>query len=191
MLLSLKLLLNMQTLPMLKLKRASRDLEERYVMFNQHMKMSNGQRRLLEITLLPQKGKLTLYRMLLKRHVPFLSNLTEQGVWLNKNFLTPTRLCPSSLAKTRQLLVPRGNWIPNCKLFMVIWMRWAMSLAYLMIRLRRQWLMLLVLLMSSAKSRNWLNHLKKIANCLKPRLRTPRLVWMMPRQTPLKEERRL
>merc|ERR1712141_915210 len=173
------------------LEEAEGALEQKYVRFNLHMKMSKGQKRLLEITLLPQKGKLTLYRMLLKRHVPFLSNPTGQDVWLNKNFLTPTRLCPSSPAKTRQLLVPRENWIPNCKLFMVIWMRWAMSLVYLMIRLKRQWLMLLVLLMSSAKSKNWLNHLKKIANCSKPRLRTPRLVWMMPSQTPLKEERRL
>ena len=48
--------------------------------FKLHMKMNNGQRRLLEITLLPQKEKLTLYRMLLKRHVPFLSNPTGQDV---------------------------------------------------------------------------------------------------------------
>merc|ERR1712088_252014 len=67
-------------------QKSIKGLGGRYARFKLHMKMNNGQRRLLEITLLLQKGKPTLYRMLLKRHVPFLSNPTGQDAGRTRTF---------------------------------------------------------------------------------------------------------
>merc|ERR1712113_1330291 len=71
-----------------------------------------------------QRAKPTPPRMLLKRLALSLNNLTVPVVSLNKNFQTPMNNFQNSLARTKQLLVPRGSLSLKCRPCMAIWMKW-------------------------------------------------------------------
>merc|ERR1711870_181109 len=123
MFLNLRLPLNMPMLPMLKHKRPSKSTMPQSGMPKPSLKQSRGQRKLPEMDFWLLSARPTPLRMLLKKPVLFLNNLTVLVVSLNKNFQTPMNNSQNSLAKTKQLLVPRGSLSQRCRLCMAIWMK--------------------------------------------------------------------
>merc|ERR1719150_2192467 len=88
------------------------------------LRVNREQRKLPEMDFWLLSARLTPPRMLLKRLALSLNNLTVLVVSLNKNFQTPMNNFQNSLARTKQLLVPRGSLSLKCRPCMAIWMKW-------------------------------------------------------------------